>query len=190
MRGTLGTEQADDGRKNGDDGNHGNNIVNVLADVGDEMSQRVAAEDHGANPEDAAKNVKEQIAGIRHFCGTGHRWAKCSNDGHESREDHGAATVFLVELMGALEMAAAEKEGVFAAIKGGACGTANPIANLVAGNGAKHDREQKPLEGNDAGVREDAGGDQKRVARKKKAHEEPSFYKDYGANQRSATRAD
>src|SRR5271156_3086478 len=132
------------------------------------MSQRVAAEDHGANPEDAAKNVEEQIAGVRHFCGASHRWAKRSNDGHETREYHSAATIFLVELVGTLEMAAAEKERVFAAVKGSAGRTANPVANLITGDGAKHDREQKPLEGNDAGVGENACGDQKRVARKKK----------------------
>ena len=187
--GLPGTEYADDGRKNGNDDDDGNDIVNVLADVGDEMAERVAAKDHGANPEDAAKNIEEKISRIRHFCGACDGRTKRSNDGDEARENYGPAAVFFVEIVGALEMAAAEKEGILAAVKCGAGGTANPVADLVAGDGAEHDRQQKPLEGNDARVGEDSGGDQKGVAWKEKADKKAGFDEDDGANERSAAGA-
>jgi hypothetical protein len=163
--------------------------VNVLANVGDEMAKRVSSEDHGADPEDAPKKIEEQVARIRHFgCASDGR-AECSNDGDEASKNYGATAVFFVEIVGALEVAAAEEQGIFAPVQGGASGTANPIADLVTGDGAKHDGEQKPLEGNNASVGEDAGGDQKRIAGKKKANEEAGFYEDDGANERSASGA-
>src|SRR5580658_3875090 len=113
-RGTPGAQDADDGGKNRDDGNNGNHIVNVLADIGDEMPQRIPSEDHGANPENAAKNIEEQIARIRHLCCAGDRRTEGSHDGNETRENHSAAAVFFVEIVSALEMAAAEEKGVFA----------------------------------------------------------------------------
>src|SRR5580704_9410353 len=65
--GLSGTEHADDGRKYREDDDHGNHIVNVLADVGDEMAKRVSAKDRGADPQSAAQKIKEKIARIRHF---------------------------------------------------------------------------------------------------------------------------
>jgi hypothetical protein len=164
--------------------------VNVLADVGYEMPKRVAAQDHGANPENAADKIEEKIAKIRHFCGAGDGRTERSNDWDETRKNHGPAAVFLVEIVGALEMAAAKEEGIFAPVQGSSRGTANPIANLVTCDGTKHDGEQKPLEGNNACVGEDSGRNQKRVAREKKTDEEAGFDKDDGANKRSAPRAD
>jgi len=86
-------------------------------------------------------------------------------------------------------MAAAEKKGFFAAVEGRAGGTADPVADLVTGNGAKHDWKQKPLKGNNARVGEDAGGDKKRVAGKKKANKEACFYEHDGANEGRAAGA-
>jgi hypothetical protein len=100
--GTPGTEYADDGRKNGDDGNYRNNIVNVLADVGDEVAKGVPAKDHRANPKDAPNSIEEKIARVRHFCGACNWRTECSNDGDETRENYGPAAVFLVEIVCAL----------------------------------------------------------------------------------------
>ena len=61
---------------------------------------------------------------------------------------------------------------------------------LIAGNRAEHDREQKPLKRNHAGVREDARGYEKRIAGKKKANEETCFNENDRANERSASGAD
>jgi hypothetical protein len=87
----------------------------------------------------------------------------------------------------ALEMAAPEKEGIFAAVKGRAGGTANPVADLITRNGAYHYREQKPFERNVAMGGKDTCGDEKRVARKKKANKKACFNENDGADERSAT---
>jgi hypothetical protein len=164
--------------------------MDVLADVGDQTAQRVAAQDGGGNPEGAPKNVVKKIARVRHFCRACNGRAERSDDGDEAREDYGAATVLLVEVMRALEMAASEKEGIFAAVKSGTSGAANPVANLVPRNGAEHDREQEPFERNDSRVGENARSDEQGITRKKKAHEKACFYEKDGANERSAPRAD
>jgi hypothetical protein len=92
--------------------------------------------------------------------------------------------------VGALEMATAEEQGILAAIKGGASGAANPIANLIPCDGAEHDRKEKPLQRNNAGGGKDACGDEKGITRKKKANEEAGFYEDDCADKGSAARAD
>lgn len=186
-RGPPGTKHADDGWKYREDGDHGNHIVNVLPNVGDEMPKRVSAKDGGGNPQSAAEKIKKEIARIRHLCGARDGRTKRSNDGDESGENHGAATVFFVEVVGALEMAAAEEKGIFAAVEGCSSGTSNPVANLIAGDSAKHDWPEKPLEGDDARVGKDPGGDEKRVTGKKKSHKEAGFDEDDGANERSAS---
>lgn len=184
-----GTKHADDSGKNRDDGDHSYDIVNVLADVGDDAPERITAKDCRADPENAAENIEEQVARVGHFCSACDGRTKGANDGNEARENHGAAAVLFIEIVCTLKMAPAEKEGVFAAIERGPCGAANPVADLVAGDGAKHDWKQKPFQGNNASVGEDAGGDQKRVTRKKKSNEKAGFDKDDGANERSAAGA-
>jgi len=92
--------------------------------------------------------------------------------------------------MSPLKVAAAEEERVLAAIKSGARRAADPIANLVADNRAKHDREQQPLKGNDAGSGKDSGGDEQGITGKEKADEKASFNEDDRADQRSAAGAD
>jgi hypothetical protein len=184
------TKHANNGREYREEDHHGDHIVDVLADVGDEMAKRIPTEDRGANPEDASKSVEEQVTRIGHSCGACDRRTERSDDGNEARENYGPASVFFVKIVGALEMAAAEKQGIFAAVEGSACGTANPIADLITCDSAEHDRQEKPLERNDSRVGEDACGDEKRVTGKKKADKETGFDKDDGADERSASRAD
>jgi hypothetical protein len=83
--------------------------MNVLADVRNEMSQRVPAQDRSANPANTADNIEEQIARIRHLRGTGDRRAERSHDGHKARENYGPATIFRIEIVSALEVAPAKK---------------------------------------------------------------------------------
>jgi hypothetical protein len=184
-----GTEHPDDGRQNRNKDNDCNDIVDVLGNIRNEMAQGKAPQDGCANPEDAANSIEQQITGVGHFGGAGNGRAERSNNGNKTREDDRPAAVLFVEIVGALEMAAAEKERIFAAVKGSACGAANPVPDLVTGNGAKHDRKQKPLEWNNACGGKDTCGDEKRVARKKKANKKTGFYKDDRANKRSASRA-
>src|SRR5208282_2845268 len=86
MRGLSRTEQTNDGRKNRNKDDYANHKMNVLADVRDEMPQRVPAQDRSANPADTANNIEEQITRIRHLCGARDRRAERSHDGHEARE--------------------------------------------------------------------------------------------------------
>ena len=164
--------------------------MDVLADIRDQMAERITAKNRSANPEDTAKTIKKKIARIRHFCGARDGWTKRSNDGHEARENYCAAPVFFIEVVRSLKVAPAEKEGVFATIKRGASGAANPIANLIARDGAEHDWKQKPLKWNNTCGGEDASSDQQGVTGKKKTYKKARFDEHDGANQRSAAGAD
>jgi len=185
----FGAEKPDDGREYGKQNHDTNYIVDVLANIGDQAAEGVAAEGRGANPEDAAKNVIEEIAGIGHSSGACYGRAKRPDDGNEAGENYSAASVLFIEIVSALEMAAAEKERIFAAIKCCSGGATDPVADLVTGDGAEHDRKQEPLEGNDSRVGEDARGDEQGVSGKKKANEKAGFDENDGANERSAARA-
>src|SRR5262245_23593128 len=125
--------------------------MNVLADVGDGAAERVAAENHGTDPEDPTENVERHIAAIGHARCSCHRWTERSNDRNKACEDHGAAAVLLIEFVRALQMAAAEEERILALVKSSAGGAADPVANLVSDNGAKHDWQEEPAQRDDIG---------------------------------------
>src|SRR6266852_1242699 len=97
--------------------NNGNDVMDALTNIRDRAAKRVAAENHGADPEDPTKNVKGQVAGVGHLCGAGHGRTEGSNDGNEAGENHGAPAILFVEIMGALEMASTEEKRVFAAVQ-------------------------------------------------------------------------
>lgn len=182
-----GADDANDGWKDGKEDHNGNDVVNVPANVGDQMAKRVSTKDGRSNPADSSHNIEKQVARIHHFCGASDRRAERTNNRDEAGKNYGSAAISFIEVMGALEVAAAEKERVFSAIERGASRAANPVANLVPSNGAKHDRKQKPLEGNYASGREDARRDEKRITGKKKTDKEAGFDKNDGANERSAS---
>jgi len=160
-------------------------------DIGHRVSEGIPAQYHGANPQNATADVEGDVACIGHFRRARDRGAKRSNDGNEPREDNGTATIFFVEIVGALKMAAAKEKGVFAAIEGGSRGPSDPVADLIADDGAKHDREKEPFEGNS--VRqggENAGSDEQGITREKEAHKKAGFDKNDDADKRGAAGAD
>jgi hypothetical protein len=92
--------------------------------------------------------------------------------------------------MSALEMATAEEEGLFAGVKFRAGGSADPVADLVANNGAEHDGQEQPFQWDDTGGGENSSGDEQGIAGKKKADEESGFNENDTANEGSAALAD
>ncbi len=169
---------ADNRGKHGNDDDHGNDVMNPSADIGNQATEKITTQDHRSDPEDAAKNVEEQIAGIGHFRGAGDGRAERSNDRNEARQDDGPAAIFFVEVMGALKMASPEEERVFAPVQGRARRAANPIPNLVAHDGTKHDGQEEPFERNHAGSRENSRGHQKGITGKKKTYKKAGFNED------------
>src|SRR5712664_1131109 len=179
----------DDGGQEGNNDSEGNNAVAARTDNRNRPPHRVAAENHGADPNNPSKNVEGQVAGVRHLRRTGDGRAERSNDGNEARENDGPAAILFVEVVGALKMAAPEEERVFAAVESCTCRAADPIADLIAHDGAKHDGQEKPLQGDHAGSGEDTGGNQQGITRKKKSHKKTGFDEDDRANERRAAGA-
>src|SRR6266567_3963370 len=184
------TKNADDRWQNREEDDNGNDVMDALADVRNRAAQGVAAEDHGGDPENSARNVESQVAGIGHLRSAGDRRTKRSNDGNEARENHGSAAVFLVEIMGALKMTAAEEKRVFAAVESSSSRAADPVTNLIPDNGAKHNGKEEPFEWNDPGSGENASGNKQGITGKKKSHKETGFYEYDGADERGPARAD
>jgi len=163
--------------------------VNPLADVRNGTPEEVPAENHRANPKNAAESVVDQVTGIRHPRSAGNRWTKGANDGDEARENDGFSAIGFIEVVCALEMALAEEERVFAIVQRGACGATDPIANLVADDGAEHNRQQKPLQGNDTRGGKDAGGHEQGIAGEEEADKEAGFDQNDQADEQSSAGA-
>src|SRR5260370_19657111 len=183
-------KDADDRGQHERQDNRGDDVMDASADIRTGAAQRVAAENHGADPKNPSKNVEGQVAGVRHLCRTGDGRAEGSNDGNEARENDGTAAIFFVEVVGALKMAAPEEERVFAAVESCTCRAANPVAALIAHDGAKHHRPKEPSERNEASGRKNARGDKPRNSWKKEADKEAGFDKNNGADERGPARAD
>ena len=163
--------------------------MDPLADVRNGTPEEVPAENHRANPNNAAESVVDQVTGIRHPRSAGNRWTKGANDGDEARENDRFSAISFIEVVGALEMALAEEERVLALVQRGARGAANPVANLVADNGAEHNRQENPFQRNDTRGGKDAGRDEQGIAGKEKANKEASFDEDNQANEKRSTGA-
>ena len=116
--------------------------MDALGNIWNRAAEEIAAEYRAGHPEDAAKDVIGQIARIRHACRASDGRAERSNNGDKASEDDRFSAVLLVEIVGSLQVAPAEEEGIFSLVECVSCGAADPVANLVADDGAKHDRGQ------------------------------------------------
>ena len=164
--------------------------MEVSTNVGDARTSDITAEEHSTDPERPAKDVVEEVGRVVHLSSASDRGAEGANNRDETGKNHGATAIFLIKLMGTLEMAATEKKGVFAAIERGTRRTANPVAELVANDGAEDAGDEEPSQRDDILAGEDASGDQKGVARKEEANKQAGLYKDDRANQSRPSPAD
>src|SRR5713101_5959575 len=156
--------------------------MKIFADVRNLGSGEITSEDHAANPEEAAKNVIEEIRGVGHLRGAGHGRAECAYDGDEAGQDHGSAAISFVEFVGPQKVTAPKEKRVFASIERWTCRTANPVSELITNNCAEYAGKEQPRKRDHVLAGEDAGGDQKRIAREKKADKKSRLSKDDGAD--------
>src|SRR5450755_306673 len=61
----------------------GNHPVDALTNIGHDRTEEVAAEDHAPHPKASAEEVIRKISGVGHLGGSGDRWTKGPDDGHE-----------------------------------------------------------------------------------------------------------
>src|SRR5208283_4941852 len=91
--------EADDYRKDGQKNHNQNYIVNFLSDVGDRAAEKIAAQNHRANPKRAAENIVEEIGGVGHPSSSSHGRAERANDRNEARQNHRLAAVLFIEIV-------------------------------------------------------------------------------------------
>ena len=164
--------------------------MNALRNVGNGAPEEIAAEDHGPDPDDAPEDIENEIARVWHFGGTSDGWTKCADDRNEARKNHCAPAVFFVEIVGLLQMAAPEEKRILPLVESRSRGSANPITNLIADDGAKHNWAKKPFQRNYGTRRKYARSDEEGIARKKEANEEPGFDKNNCTDEWCAAGAD
>ena len=157
--------------------------MKVFADVGDSGAGDIPSNKHAADPQCSTKYVVDEICRVAHGSGTGDWRAERPDDGNEASQDHGPATIFLVEFVSSLEVAAAEEQRVFATVQGWTGRTSDPIAQLVTGNGTEDAGDQQPAKRNYILSGEDASGDEQGIAGQKEPNEEAGFNKNDGAYQ-------
>src|SRR5258708_32859005 len=102
------------------------------------MPEKIAAQDHGAHPEDAAEDIESEVASVGHSGGAGYRRTEGSKDGYKAGENHRADAILFVKNVGALEGASPEKERGFATVQFCARRATEPITNLVPHDRAEH----------------------------------------------------
>src|ERR1700723_1472888 len=145
-------------------------------------AQKIAKQHRAADPKNAAKDVVGQVADIRHFRSASHGRTERANDGDETRQDHRLAAMELVEGVGPLQMLALEETRVGPAVEALARATPDPVAQLIAGDGAERHRREQQKQINVARRGDNPSGNQQGIARQKEANEKPSLDEDDSAN--------
>lgn len=189
-RGAASPQKANDGGEQRKKNNNDDDVMDALADIGNGTTEEVSAENHSADPESATKNVIDEVARIRHLGSARDRRTKSADDGDEARQNHGAPSIFLIEFMSALEVAAAEEKRVFTAVERSSGTATDPVTELITNDGAEHDWDEDPFQGNNSGGGKDTRGDEQGVAGKKETDKKASFNEDDNANKRRAAPAD
>ena len=141
--GSAGAENAYDGGKEREKNYGGDYVVNSFANVGNDAAEEETAEDHGADPKRATSDVVKKVVRVIHFSGASYRRAEGADDGNIPRKDDGFAAIGFVEIVSALEMPALENEGIATAINRVAGLAPDPVADLIACDGAKNDKWKK-----------------------------------------------
>lgn len=190
MRLALRSQDADDGRHDRKKNHDGDYVVDTLSDIGNQMTEKIAAEDHRSDPEDAPEDVERQVAAVVHLRRAGYRGTKRSNDGHKAGQNHSPPAVLLIKIVGALEVAAPEEERIVAAIERRPRRTSDPIADLVADDSAEHHRQEQQPQRDYASGGEDARGDEQGISWKKEADKESCFHKNNRADKGEPAGAD
>ncbi len=114
-------------------------VAELHADVGE-----------GEAPGPGAEKGVEVEAALGHAGDAGGKGDKGSDDGEETAEGDGAAAVLLKELLGAVEVVAAEEEEAAEALDGG---SASPVADPIGRDGA-----EVAADGAGGGDEEELGG--------------------------------
>ena len=160
--------------------------MNVFTDVRNLAAQKISAQNHAANPQQSSGHIVGKVAPVRHFGRAGNRRAKRPNDGNESRYDDGLPAILFVELAGALQVALAEYQRIFPAIKCLARFPANPVADLVSADRAQGNEKQELRKMHLPGGGQHTGRDQQGIAGQKKSDEEARLDEDDDAHEQRA----
>ena len=164
--------------------------MKILADVGDAGTGDIAAEEHASNPDGSTHDVVGKVSRIAHHGGAGDGRAEGADDRNETREDYGAPAIFFVKIVRALQVTPTEKKGVLTTIQGRTGFAANPVAELITGDGADDADKNQAANGKEALASEDTRGDEKGIAGKKKANEESRFHENDEPDERGPAPAD
>src|SRR5271157_89574 len=103
-------QNTDNRRQDRKKNDRGDDVMKIFPDVGDPGAGHIAPKQHAADPKGAAKDVVDQITVIRHLSSAGDGRTEGAHDRNETRQDYSPATIFFVEFVRSLEMAAAEEE--------------------------------------------------------------------------------
>jgi hypothetical protein len=83
-------------------------------------------------------------------------------------------------------MFAPEKEAFFAGVQFAARAAANPVAQLIARDGAQNSRQQNPAQRQNSTRRENSCANQQGIAGQKKTYKQSGLNEDHQADERSA----
>ena len=143
------------------------------------VAEEVAQGHQAADPGHGADHAEHDEARVVHLRHAGDEGREGPHDGQEARQGHGLAAVAFVELMGAVEVVAAEYLRVGVAEQPLAEGPADHVVGAVAGDRRDHQQPAEQPWVHAAGGADGAGDEQQRVAGEERSHHQAGFTEDH-----------
>lgn len=176
--GQAAADQADDHRqqRQKDDAHHQQR--QVLLDEWD-VAEEEAEGDQAADPQHGAEHAEAEEAHVGHFRHAGDEGGESADDRQEARQGHGLAAVLVVEVVGLLQVVAAEDLRVRVAEQALPRRAADEVIGAVAEDRRQHQQATQQPRVHAAARRHGAGDEQQRIPRQERRHHQAGFTEDH-----------
>src|SRR5882672_498891 len=169
---------------------HDDQDVDPSKDIGKDTGKPITDPGHRGHPPDSSCHIVEEEAPVLHSAHPGQHGREGADDGHEARDDDGLGSVLLVEAVGALDVLRIEEERFLAREDAGPQPPADGVAYAVPDYGSGDQQPVQPPDIQMARRREQARGDQERIAGEKAPDEQARLGKDDGHEENVAAPLD
>src|SRR6266567_3055977 len=174
----------------GEHDDHDDQDVDAGKDCRKHTGEPIAAPGHGGDPADSSRDVVEEEAPVLHGAHPGQHGREGTDDRHEARDDDGLGPVLFVEAVGALDVLRIEEERLLAREDARPQAHTDGVAHAVPDDGRGDEQPVQPPDIQMARRREQARGDQERIAGEKAPDEQARLGKDDGHEENVAAPLD
>ena len=142
------------------------------------VPEQVAGRNEAPDPQETPEHAESQEAQVVHPPDARDERGEGADDGHEARDDDRLDAVFLVELMGALQVRAVEPARAFAAEDLRPDEIADPVVGRIAEDRGEHQQKGYGVDIERAFGRQGSHREEQRVAGQKRRHDQSRLAED------------